>query len=201
VTEDLTDSDWPAEPQDVQDFWDAIAEVGSHIAPESLWQSFQGSGRDTWTTVLSDDRFPSAIGLERGWFDRHGQVLAEASRRADTSGDRVVHGDLAPGNWCLTSTRRWKFVDWASAYRGNPIVDDVIASVRLTRTSSRVRCSPRVEQNAELAMFVAGRFAGEFLDVDWSGAPFQAVRDRASDIRAAVFLTAHLLNVPAPERL
>jgi hypothetical protein len=198
VIEDLGTADWSPLPLRIDELWDAIGDVGTHAGPPSLWQSFQGSGRDTWAAVVSDDRFGSAVGLEPGWMERYESILTAASQQADTSGDQLVHGDLAPGNWCRDAAGTWRFVDWASAYRGNPAVDEVIASVRLTRLTGSPRSSTNVGEHPELAAFIAGRFASELLDVDWTGAPLHARSHRIADIQSGLSLTAHLMGLPPP---
>jgi len=198
VIENLRNADWPDCPRRLDDLWEAIVEVGSHAGPASLWQSYQGSGRDSWGAVASDVRFSAVIGVEPSWLDRHLTTLAGASQQADTSGDRLLHGDLGPGNWCYDTYQTWKFVDWASAYRGNPIIDEVIASVRLTRLFSSPVRSSNVADHPELVAFIGGRFASELLGVDWTLAPRRAQRDRVADIQASLVLAADLLSLPAP---
>lgn len=198
VTEDLGLADWSPRPNRMDGLWAAIIDIGSHIGPSSLWHRVQGPGRDTWVAAMSDDRFMSAVGLEHGWMQRYGPIVGAASAQADGSGDRLVHGDLGPGNWCRDAAGTWRFVDWAAAHRGNPVIDEVIASVRLTRLSGAPVASTNVTDHAELVAFVGGRFASELLDVDWSLAPQQARIDRVGDIRASLSLAAHLLELPMP---
>jgi hypothetical protein len=198
VTESLTNYDWHPHDHGLDDLWIAVAEFGPHLGLDLLPLNFQGAGRDTWTTVLADDRFATAVDIDGGWFRRHGIVLAATAQLADTSGDLLVHGDLGPGNWCRSREGLWKFVDWAAARRGNPLVDDAVASVRLTRLRGEPVCSPRLTDHPEIAAFVAGQFAGELLDVDWTSAPTTARTGRAADIRAGTLLTAHLLGLPQP---
>ena len=198
ITEDLSQCDWRPSLDDPGALFDAIAEIGDMIAPDDLLSSFQGSGRDPWPQVLADPRFASAVGIESAWLAAHGEELSVASLAADTSGDGLVHGDLAPGNWCLGRTSGWRFVDWASAHRGNPLVDEAIAAIRLTRATGRPRPSLRLRDRPEMASLIAGRFASELLDVDWAGAPPQARVDRVADIRAGLTMLAELLVLPAP---
>jgi hypothetical protein len=202
VVEDLSDSDWtPDTREELDGLWGAVAEIGSYVGPASLWQSFQGSGRDTWSDVLSDERFAPAIGIDPRWLDRYGSSLAELSAQADTRGDRLVHGDLAPGNWCHSIQGGWRFVDWASAHRGNPVANDVIASIRLTRLRDTPTCSLRTRHDPALVAFMAGRFASELLDRDWSDAPPDARTQRIADIRAAIVLSADLTEMASPDRI
>ena len=198
VIEDLTSANWSVTPDRIDELWAAITEIGSHQGPDMLRQSYQGSGRDTWAAVTSDDRFSPAVGLTAGWMLRHGPTLAAASQQADTSGNRLIHGDLAPGNWCYDAAGTWRLVDWASAFRGNPIVDEVIAAIRLTRLLRFPVCSANATEHPELVAFVGGRFASELLDVDWSIAPPQARSDRIADIQWSLTLGAHLLGLPKP---
>jgi hypothetical protein len=197
VTEDLGTADWST-PLQSGELFAAIAEIGALTGPLQLRQSFQGAGRDTWHGVLIDGRFAPTVGVKREWIDRHGHVLCDASSRADTSGGQLLHGDLAPGNWCLDSVGVWRFVDWASAYRGNPIVDEAIASIRLTRLADVAVSSSNLDEHPEFAAFVGGRFASEVLDIDWTVTSPKARVDRIQDIRASLVLCAHLLELPPP---
>jgi hypothetical protein len=199
ITEDLSAADWtPDVPVAEASFWPAAAAIGALQAPAELPASFQGAGRDPWRNVLRDERFPAAAGLPASWLEAHGATLSAVAMRADTSGDRLVHGDLAPGNWCRDDDGRWRFVDWASAHRGNPLVDDAIAAIRLTRIGGAVRMSKRLQERPEIAVLVAGRFAAELLDVDWTGAPEVARDDRVGDIRAGIALSANVLGIEVP---
>ena len=198
VVEDLRVADWTTCPSRLDELWEAIEEIGSHAGPDALWQSYQGSGRDSWSAVGSDARFSEAVGLEPSWLGRHLTELAAASQQADTSGDRLLHGDLAPGNWCYDMAGTWRFVDWAAAHRGNSIIDEVIASVRLTRLFGSPVRSSNVADHPELVAFIGGRLANELLDVDWMVAPPQARRDRVADVRSSLVLSADLLDLPAP---
>ena len=198
ITEDLSGCDWEPGLGDPARLSDAIGEIAELNAADELFVSFQGSGRNPWGDVLGDDRFAPAVGVHPAWLDRHGEALAAAALAADTSGDRLLHGDLAPGNWCRDPAVGWRFVDWASAHRGNPCVDHAIASIRLTRELGRPCATVPLRQHPDLAAFIAGRFATELLDVDWSGAPSQARVDRMADIRAGLALAAHLLDLADP---
>ncbi len=198
VTEDLSAADWM--PRDFSgEFWSAVGSVSSLEGPDDLFQAHQGSGREWWSQVMADRRFAQAMGVDAGWLALVGPSLIEASLAADTRGNRLLHGDLAPGNWCYQAAPGWRFVDWASAHRGNPLVDDAIASVRVTRVLGTVAVSPRVEDRPEFLALVGGRLASELLDVDWSAAPARARSDRIEDIRASLLLASSLLHLPAPE--
>lgn len=198
VTEDLPDADWQPTTGGLDTLWEAVAAIGAQRGPPSLRQGYQGAGRDPWEVVLADDRFADAVDVDAGWLSRHGTVISAAARRADTSGDRLVHSDLGPGNWCRDRRGRWMFVDWASAYRGNPLVDDAMVAVRLTRLRGEPCCSRRLAANPQIAAFISGGFAGELLDVDWLAAPPAARADRVADIRAGLVLVAHLLEIESP---
>jgi len=199
LIEDLSGADWdPPVLDDVEALWAAITSVGQEPGPLALFQAFQGSGRDPWSAVLADARFATAVGVDAEWLSTYGPELAAAAVQADTSGDRLLHGDVGPGNWCRRADRTWVFVDWASAYRGNPLLDHAIASIRLTRVHGRPVISPAVAETPAMVAFVAGRFAGELLDHDWTIAPAAARAARVGDIRAGLVVSAHLLGLRDP---
>ena len=198
VVEDLADAVWSPRPlPELDGFWEAVAAVGVLAAPPSLPLRPQGSGRDAWSGPLADARLPAALGVSAAWFERHGAALVDASTSADTTGEQLVHGDLAPGNWCRDRSGTWRFVDWAAAARGHPLIDDAIASIRLCRLDGETR-SPRLASRPDIVTLVAGRFAAELLGVDWSDAPPSARADRVADIRAGLRLAAQLLELPDP---
>ena len=194
LTDDLSNADWTPASGDLAGLWIALDALGEGAGPESLAIGPQGAGRDPWTKVLADPRFADAIDVPRDWLDEHGSTWSAAARLADTTGDRLVHGDPGPGNWCRSSDGTWLLVDWASASRGSPLFDHTLASLRLTRLRAEPVCSPRLVGHPEFAALVAGWMAAELLDVDWSDAPPGARADRVADIRAGMALTAHLLG-------
>jgi hypothetical protein len=194
VTEDLSDADWAPESGDLAGLWLALDTLHETAGPVSLPAGPQGAGRDPWDKILADPRFADAVGLQRSWLDEHGPAWSAAARRADTTGDRLAHGDPGPGNWCRSLGGDWMLVDWAAASRGNPLVDHALASLRLTRMHGAAICSPRIRERPEFAALVAGWMASELLDFDWSTAPPSARADRVADIRAGTALTADLLG-------
>lgn len=196
ATDDLSHADWSVQNFDA-DFWGTVATIGSLQAPDTLHRSYQGDGREWWSIVAADDRFAPAVGLDPQWFHAALPKLIDASRAADTTGSQLVHGDLAPGNWCRDTGSAWRFVDWGSAHLGNPIVDDAIAAVRVTRELSTPTWSPRLHDHPEFAAFIGGRFAAELLDVDWGTAPDRARTERIHDIRASCRLASALLGLPS----
>ncbi len=173
LTDGLSNAHWTPASGDLAGLWIALDALGEGAGPESLAIGPQGAGRDPWTKVLADPRFANAIDVPRDWLDEHGRTWSAAARLADTTGDRLVHGDPGPGNWCRSSDGTW---------------------LRLTRLRAEPVCSPRLVGHPEFAALVAGWMAAELLDVDWSGAPPGARADRVADIRAGVALTAHLLG-------
>lgn len=197
VTEDLSGADWTTRRFD-DDFWEAVAAVGTLEAPAGLFQTYQGTGREWWSRVAYDERFASTVGLDPNWLASAASALTAASLSADTTGASLLHGDLGPGNWCQQSERGWRFVDWASAHRGNPIVDDAIAAIRVTRLIGAPVASPRLRERPEFVALIGGRFAAELLDVDWSVAPAGARSDRIGDIHASCALAASVLGLHDP---
>ncbi len=119
ATDDLSHADWSVQRFEA-DFWRAVETIGSLEAPDTLYRVYQGDGRESWSIVAADDRFTLVAGLDPRWFDAALPMLIDASRAADTSGSRLVHGDLAPGNWCRESDSAWRFVDWAQLISATP---------------------------------------------------------------------------------
>lgn len=196
LTDDLSNADWTPESGDLAGLWIALDAVGdgAGAGAESLALGPQGAGRDPWTKVLADPRFADAVDVPPAWLDEHGPTWSAAARLADTTGDRLVHGDPGPGNWCRSADGTWLLVDWASASRGSPLFDHTLASLRLTRLRAAPVCSPRITDHPEFAALVAGWMAAELLDVDWASAPLSAPANRVADIRAGMSLSAHLLG-------
>jgi len=197
ITEDMSSANWSPHRFD-EEFWDAVASLGTLDALDGLFRAYQGAGREWWSRVASDEHFASTVGLDPNWLASNTSALIEASLAANTTGTSLLHGDLGPGNWCYQPERGRRFVDWASAHRGNPIVDDGIAAIRATRLVGTPVASPRLGEHPEFVAFVGGRFAAEFFDIDWRAAPARARSHRLGDIRASCTLTASLLGLSGP---
>lgn len=198
VTEDLSDHDWSSPDEDLEAFWTAVAALGSFTPPAELHQAHQGAGRDPWTEVLADPRFAFATGLDAKWLDASASQLVSSALAADTSGDTLLHGDLAPGNWCRRPDGAWRFVDWAGAFRGSPLLDDATAAMRLTRVRRRPTASSRLIANPAILSLVVGRASRELLNLSWTTSPPTARSDRIADVHAGLTVIADLLGLPPP---
>ncbi|MEM9033120.1 MAG: phosphotransferase [Actinomycetota bacterium] len=193
VTEWL-DAEWSPPLHEPTPLWVSIDALAELDPPEELFLVFQGAGREWWSDVVAVDHDR----LDLPWIRRHVEVLRTASLAADTSGDRLLHGDLGPGNWCHDHARRWRFVDWGAAHRGNPLVDHTIASIRVGRSTGSPTPTPRLRARPEFAAFVTGRMVAETVETDWSGTPPHALTDRLDDIDAGLRLCAVLFDLEPP---
>ncbi|MHB8439787.1 MAG: hypothetical protein ACYDD4_11590 [Acidimicrobiales bacterium] len=102
--------------------------------------------------------------------------------------DAVVHGDLAPSNWCL-APRGWVFTDWAGTRVSDSRVDPVVAAVRLR--AAGIKTDLDIPELAGVVALIAGFVVQELAS---DRLPEEARPSKEADANAACSWALDLLG-------
>lgn len=200
VLEDLSATVWPPPyPSDTAPLFEVLAAAAALPPPPSL-RPLTGRGR-AWSEVALDPEPFLRLGLcSREWFDRAAQLLAEAERRADLSGNRLVHFDVWSGNVCF-SGRGPILVDWAEARRGNADVDVAFAVLSVLAEGGRLPSAVGLTDEAAWATYLAGDLALRAPQPlpDWAEPGSTLQDDLRGDLVHALRWAAAALELPPPD--
>jgi hypothetical protein len=125
ITEDLSHAYWPASHAGVTwrdgDFdllFAGIEELSSLPANPAL-RALVNRRTPVWSAIAAKPESFLQLGLcSDRWFGNAIDVLADAERNTDLTGDIFIHGDIRSDNTCVLGSQV-KFVDWSHAARGS----------------------------------------------------------------------------------
>lgn len=192
----LEDALWPPPyPVDAGPLFDALRLVAATEPPREL--PTQARRRPRWEEVAADPEPFLGLGrCSRGWLASSLEALIAAERRADFTGDALVHNDVYSGNVCFTE-RGAALVDWGAAVRGSPSIDLAfgLLSVRVEGSTPPPLDFP--EEDA-FAAALAGHLASEApLPLPgWAEAGSTLREDMAGDLAHALAWCVEKLELP-----
>jgi len=194
VVEDLSKAHWPPPyPDDVTPLLAALDAVADTQSPAGLPRLERSV--PAWDRV--DPVAVAALGgCTRTWLEDALPALADAERRLDRMGDRLVHYDVWAENVCFAD-RGCLLVDWACAVLGNPRIDVAYALLNVRVESGD---APRVEDDALLPAYVCGAVAVEATTPlpDWAQVDSTLRADQTADLAVGLRWAAEALGLPPP---
>jgi hypothetical protein len=124
ISEDLSHAYWPAShagvtwrPGDFHLLFEAIDRLSS-LPANPLLPALENRGSTIWSAIAAKPEFFLTLKLcSERWLGDAIDVLIEAERHADVTGDAFIHGDIRSDNICILDGQV-KFVDWSHAARG-----------------------------------------------------------------------------------
>jgi hypothetical protein len=125
ITEDLSHAYWPASHAGVTwregDFdllFAAIERLSSLQANQEL-PALENREGSIWSSIAAKPEFFLKLEVcSDRWLGNAIDVLIEAERNADVTGNAFIHGDVRSDNICILGSQV-KFVDWSNAARGS----------------------------------------------------------------------------------
>jgi hypothetical protein len=190
VTEDLSHARWdtPVTAEDADAFAAACDALEGVPAPDGIAPMY---GAVPWPSAEE----VAATGLaDASWLSRHLATLADAASRADTSGDRLVHGDVWMQNWCRVPGRGVVVVDWAAGHAGN--LDPMRATGEVAVRAAGGPHGHVMAGRPEWAAWVAGHTVAWLAEDDGSMARLTETLRR--EAVAAIGWACDELGLPAP---
>ena len=202
VLEDLSAARWPPpwSPADVVAVRDALDGLHAVRLPPG-WRRPQDADdlRGGWRAVAADRDPFLALGLcSAAWLARALPRLAAAAERAQLDGDRLVHLDVRSDNLCLRDGG-CVLVDWASAARGNPLLELALWLPTLEVEGGPPPDPAELGGMVDLTAVFAGYLASRAGLPEPADVPPPGVRGlQRATLRVALVRAAEGLGLPAP---
>jgi hypothetical protein len=188
ITEDLSDARWdvPSDASEVLSLMESIEGISLLDPPDWLPRASL-SPPNPWKAIRDDGSMALRMGQDPSSWPGLVRRLSDV-RLQQWRHDAVVHGDLAPGNWCL-SDRGWVFTDWATTRIADSRLDAVTAAIRLR--AAGMQAEPHVEDLAGVVSLLAGFL---LLELAEGAIPNRAVQSKESDAATALGWAIALLS-------